>query len=350
LKTPRIVLGIETSCDETGVALVDEEGRVLSHALYSQVDEHQAYKGVVPENAARAHLHHLDVLVKQALDEANLSLCDVDALAATGGPGLIGGVMVGVTYAKALAFSLQKPFLAVNHLAAHVLMIRLLHPVAFPFLTLLVSGGHCQLLCVRGLEDILVLGETLDDAVGECFDKCARLLGFPYPGGPAIEKAAIGGNPQALSLPRPFARDPHIQFDFSFSGMKAAFRRAVEIRLDQGPFPPSEISDYAASLQEAIIQALLSRSRHALEWAQQTIPAINHFIIAGGVAANQALRSRFEQLTKEYGVTCLAPPPSLCTDNGVMIAWAGIEKLKKGQLDSLDFKPRPRWPLGEKIR
>jgi N6-L-threonylcarbamoyladenine synthase len=341
------VLGIETSCDETAVAVVEAAadggpvgsnrpvGRILANVVYSQLTEHRRFGGVVPEIAARAHLERLDGLVAAALAEAGLGLADLDGIAATGGPGLIGGVMVGVMTAKAMAFAHDKPFLAVNHLEGHALTVRLTEDVAFPYLLLLVSGGHCQLLTVRGPGDFTRLGTTIDDAVGECFDKTAKLLGLDFPGGPAVEKAAAGGDPQRFPLPRPMWRKPGC--DFSFSGLKTAVRLAVE-KLPAGD--PAAIADLCASFQRTVGDVLADRCTNALALAPS--PTL---VVAGGVAANLYLRGRLEEMAARHGVRLVAPPVGLCTDNGAMIAWAGLERLRLGLVDPLDFRPRPRWPL-----
>ncbi|TAJ96722.1 MAG: tRNA (adenosine(37)-N6)-threonylcarbamoyltransferase complex transferase subunit TsaD [Reyranella sp.] len=335
------VLGIETSCDETAVAVVEGAagaqpvGRILSNTVYSQLTEHRRFGGVVPEIAARAHLERIDGLVAQALDEAGLGLADLDAIAATGGPGLIGGVMVGVMTAKALAFAHDKPFIAVNHLEGHALSVRLTEPVEFPYLLLLVSGGHCQLLTVRGPGDFTRLGTTIDDAAGECFDKTAKLLGLGFPGGPAVEKAAVGGDPKRFALPRPMWRKPGC--DFSFSGLKTAVRQTVE------KLPADDaraVADLCASFQRTVGDVFADRCANALVLAPSST-----LVVAGGVAANTYLRGRLEEVAAAHGAQLVAPPVRLCTDNGAMIAWAGVERLRLGQVDALDFRPRPRWPL-----
>jgi N6-L-threonylcarbamoyladenine synthase len=335
------VLGIETSCDETAVAVVEAPagdaplGTLLSNVVYSQMSEHRSFGGVVPEIAARAHLERLDGLVADALKEAGLGLADLDGIAATGGPGLIGGVMVGVMTAKALAFAHEKPFIAVNHLEGHALSVRLTEPVTFPYLLLLVSGGHCQLLTVRGPGDFARLGTTIDDAVGECFDKTAKLLGLGFPGGPAVERTARGGDAQRFALPRPMWKKPGC--DFSFSGLKTAVRQAVE------KLPPSDsqaIADLCASFQRTVGDVLADRCSNALALAPSST-----LVVAGGVAANLYLRGRLEEVAARHGASLVAPPVKLCTDNGAMIAWAGLERLRLGWTDGLDFRPRPRWPL-----
>jgi len=335
------VLGIETSCDETAVAIVEAPegdrpmGRILANVIYSQLTEHRRFGGVVPEIAARAHLERIDGLLADALAEAKLGLGDLDGIAATGGPGLIGGVMVGVMTAKALAFAQDKPFLAINHLEGHALSVRLTEDVAFPYLLLLVSGGHCQLLTARGPGDFTRLGTTIDDAVGECFDKTAKLLGLGFPGGPAVERMAKQGDPQRFALPRPMWRKPGC--DFSFSGLKTAVRQTVE-KLPAGN--QQAVADLCASFQRTVGDVLADRCTNALE-----IAAMTTLVVAGGVAANAYLRGRLEKMASEHGVRLVAPPVDLCTDNGAMIAWAGIERLRLGKTDALDFRPRPRWLL-----
>jgi len=331
------VLGIETSCDETAVAVVEAPpgdapvGRILANVVYSQLTEHRRFGGVVPEIAARAHLERIDGLVADALAESGLELGDLDGIAATGGPGLIGGVMVGVMTAKAMAFAQDKPFLAINHLEGHALSVRLTEQVTFPYLLLLVSGGHCQLLTVRGPGDFTRLGTTIDDAVGECFDKTAKLLGLDAPGGPAVEQAAKDGDEMRFALPRPMWRKAGC--DFSFSGLKTAVRQTVEkLPTDDA----QAISDLCASFQRTVGDVLVDRCGNALGMVPN-----DTLVVAGGVAANIYLRGRLQGL----GVRLVAPPIRLCTDNGAMIAWAGIERLRLGLVDSLDFAPRPRWPL-----
>ncbi|HZT51435.1 MAG TPA: tRNA (adenosine(37)-N6)-threonylcarbamoyltransferase complex transferase subunit TsaD [Stellaceae bacterium] len=331
-----LVLGIETSCDETAAAVVaDAAPRVRANLVLSQLAEHRPYGGVVPEIAARAHLDHLDGLIARALAEAGVEFEALDAVAATGGPGLIGGVMVGVMEAKAIAFARGLRFLAVNHLEGHALSARLVAEVAFPFLLLLVSGGHCQLLLVEGVGRYRRLGTTIDDAAGEAFDKGAKLLGLGYPGGPAIERAAASGDAARVPLPRPMLGRPGC--DFSFSGLKTALAR----RVAAGGDAPA---DCAAALQAAIIDCLLDRTRRAISLSRRLAP-VRTLVAAGGVAANRALRDGLAALAADSGLAFVAPPAWLCTDNGAMIAWAGIERLRLGLVDELDFAPRPRWPL-----
>ncbi len=334
------VLGIETSCDETAVAIVDGDRSVLAHTLSSQVDVHRPYGGVVPEIAARSHLERLDGLVTTALRDANLRPADLDGFAVTAGPGLIGGVIVGVMTAKALASVHKKPFLAINHLEGHALTVRLTDGVAFPYLLLLVSGGHCQLLLVRGVGAYTRLGTTLDDAAGECFDKAAKMLGLGFPGGPAVERAAKTGRADRFPLPRPLKGRPGC--DFSFSGLKTAVRHCVEA-LPPGPLTGQDGADLAAALEVAIVESVVDRAGNALALCSDAPPTA--FVAAGGVAANGALRSALAGLADRHGLPFIVPPPDLCTDNAAMIAWAGVERLRLGLTDSLDFKPRPRWPL-----
>ena len=344
------VLGIETSCDETAVAVVEApgvdspgigppRGTLLANVIYSQLGEHRRIGGVVPEIAARAHLDRIDGLVNEALAESGLGLADLDGIAATGGPGLIGGVMVGMMTAKALAFAHDKPLIAVNHLEGHALSARLTEDVSFPYLLLLVSGGHCQLLAVRGPGDYTRLGTTIDDAVGECFDKTAKLLNLGFPGGPAVERAAMGGDAQRFNLPRPMWKKPGC--DFSFSGLKTAVRQAVE-KLPQGD--AKAVTDLCASFQRTVGDVLADRCGNAL--AQQPMDTL---VVAGGVAANVYLRGRLQEVAARYGARLVAPPIKLCTDNGAMIAWAGVERLRLGKVDGLDFAPRPRWPLDPRL-
>ncbi|MCZ6859390.1 MAG: tRNA (adenosine(37)-N6)-threonylcarbamoyltransferase complex transferase subunit TsaD [Alphaproteobacteria bacterium] len=341
-RAPPIVLGIETSCDETAAAIVTGDRIVLAEPVLSQIEEHQAYGGVVPEIAARAHLEHLPGLIARAIREAGIVFDALDAVAGTGGPGLIGGVHVGVMTAKAIASVHDLPFLAINHLEGHALSVRLVdEDVAFPYLLLLVSGGHCQLLSVDGVGRYRRLGTTLDDAAGECFDKVAKMLGLGFPGGPAVERAAKTGDSARFELPRPMRG--RAGCDFSFSGLKTAVRLAGEA-LPPGALGEKDVADLCASFQAAAVDVMADRCANAMKMfeAKSERPA---FVAAGGVAANAAVRLRLEELAGENGFRFLAPPPRLCTDNAAMIAWAGIERLKLGLTDSLDFKPRPRWPL-----
>ena len=339
-----LVLGIETSCDETAAAVVEDasaaDRRIRSTLVLSQLAEHRPYGGVVPEIAARAHLEHLDGLITRALDAAGVAFGDLAGVAATGGPGLIGGVLVGVMEAKAIAYARALPFVAVNHLEGHALSARLTDDVAFPYLLLLVSGGHCQLLAVEGVGTYRRLGTTIDDAAGECFDKGAKLLGLGYPGGPAIEQVARGGDATRFTLPRPLLGRPGC--DFSFSGLKTALAETVQ---RHGSLDDRARANLAAALQAAIIDCLLDRTAHAAAAFTARHGRGHALVAAGGVAANAALRPRLSKLADEWKLHFVVPPPALCTDNAAMIAWAGVERLKLGLTDTLDFAPRPRWPL-----
>jgi N6-L-threonylcarbamoyladenine synthase len=328
-----IILGIESSCDETAAALVTGDRQILAHRLAGQEAEHRPYGGVVPEIAARAHVEALIPLVEGALGDAGLTLADVDAIAATAGPGLIGGVMVGLVTAKALAHAAGKPLVAVNHLEGHALSPRLSDPdLEFPYLLLLVSGGHCQLLFVEGVGQYRRLATTIDDAAGEAFDKTAKLLGLGFPGGPAVEKAALSGDAKAVPLPRPLlgSVEPH----FSFAGLKSAVLRAR----DTGTHRPEDI---AASFQRAVVDCLIDRTTRALDQAD----GATALVVAGGVAANASIRAALETLAAKHGLPFVAPPLWLCTDNAAMIAWAGYERFAAGCRDDLDTPARARWPL-----
>ena len=328
-----LVLGIESSCDETAVALVDTDRRILAERIASQIDQHAPYGGVVPEIAARAHAERLAPMLEAVMNDAGVSLADCEAIAATAGPGLIGGVMVGLVSAKALAMAADKPLMAINHLEGHALSPRLADPeMTFPYLLLLVSGGHCQILRVEGVGQYRRLATTIDDALGEAFDKSAKILGLGYPGGPAVEKLALDGKPDAVPLPRPLkgSQEPH----FSFAGLKSAVLRAKQSGEHQD-------EDIAASFQQAAIECLVDR----LEKALSTSSAADTLVVAGGVAANQAIRGALEAFASSHEMRFSAPPLKLCTDNAAMIAWAGCERLALSQNDPLDFVARPRWPL-----
>ncbi len=341
-----IVLGIETSCDETAAAVVtrseDGTGSILSDIVLSQIDDHAAFGGVVPEIAARAHVEVLDSVVRSALAQASLTFADIDAVAATAGPGLIGGVLVGLTTAKAIALAADKPLIAVNHLEGHALTARLTDGIAFPYLLLLVSGGHSQFLAVEDIGRYRRLGSTIDDALGEAFDKAAKLLGLPYPGGPAVEKAAKAGDPTRFPLPRPLIDRPGA--DFSFSGLKTAVRLAAEAA---APLSDKDVADLCASFQAAVTDVVANRAAHAMRAFADSHGGPHVLVAAGGVAANQALRSALRNSAEDHGFRMVAPPVRLCSDNGVMIAWAGAERLARGLTDPLDVAARPRWPLDE---
>jgi N6-L-threonylcarbamoyladenine synthase len=352
-----LVLGIETSCDETAAAVVEADptpgvpvGRIRSNAIYAQLSEHKPFGGVVPEIAARAHLERIDGMVARALADAGVGLPDLDGIAATAGPGLIGGVIVGVMTGKAFSLAHHKPFLAINHLEGHALTARLVEAVDFPFLLLLVSGGHCQLLAVEGVGRYTRLGTTIDDAVGEAFDKTAKLLGLGFPGGPAVERTARDGDPARFDLPRPLWRKPGC--DFSFSGLKTAVRQmAATLPKDD----PAAIAGLAASFQRTVGDILVDRCRNAIaifreKYAPRAAWRPVTLVVAGGVAANQYLRAQLGGLTAAHDAHLVAPPPALCTDNAAMIAWAGVERLRLGLVDGLDVAPRPRWPLDPTAR
>jgi N6-L-threonylcarbamoyladenine synthase len=342
------VLGIETSCDETAVAVVgDHPGPVIrSNLIHSQLAEHAPYGGVVPEIAARAHLDHIAGLIGRALAEAGTSVDRLDGVAAAAGPGLIGGLIVGSMAAKGLAWAAKKPYMAVNHLEAHALAARLSPGVEFPYLLLLVSGGHTQLLVCAGVGRYRQLGTSRDDAAGEAFDKSAKLMGLGYPGGPAIEEAARTGDPARFALPRPLKGREGC--DFSFSGLKTAVRHIVaDMDVRAGPLGPQDVADLALSVELAICDTLIERTRNALQWFRRHHPEGKSLVAAGGVAANLRLRVRLAALAASAGLEFVAPPVALCTDNGAMIAWAGLERLRLGLTDGLDAPVRPRWPLDE---
>ena len=334
-----IILGIESSCDETAAALIGSDREILSHHIASSAEIHASFGGVVPEIAARQHLDIIDKVVEAAFAEAGLTMADIDAVAATGGPGLIGGVLVGTMTAKAIAHARGLPFFAINHLEGHALTARLTDGISFPYLLLLVSGGHSQLLAVYGAGQYKRLGTTMDDAAGEAFDKGAAILGLGYPGGPAIQKAAKEGDARAIQLPRPRkgAKDCH----FSFSGLKTALAQKWEKAEDKSA---SSRADFAASLQAAIADCLIDRTRRAMQdFADET--NTRQLVIAGGVAANLEIGTRLKRLAKELSFDLVIPPAYLCTDNAAMIAWAGHEYMALDRDTPLDFAPRPRWPL-----
>ena len=341
--TSAVVLGIETSCDETGVALVSSDRRILAEKLASQLDRHAPFGGVVPEIAARAHLDILDIMIDEVMKEAGLGFADLDAVAATAGPGLIGGLIIGLVHAKAIAAVHRHPLIAVNHLEAHALTARLTDPeLEFPYLLLLVSGGHCQLLMVKGVGRYQRLGTTLDDALGEAYDKAAKMLNLGYPGGPAIEDAARSGDHLAFDFPRPMRGKSNCHF--SFSGLKTALRHAIQ-RLGPSSLESPHINDLSASFQAAAIDSLLDRTARAITLTQDMSDVPKALVVAGGVAANSYLRDRLVTLAGRAGLPLILPPPRLCTDNGVMIAWTGIERLSLNLTDGLDAIARARWPL-----
>ncbi|MGB8366187.1 MAG: tRNA (adenosine(37)-N6)-threonylcarbamoyltransferase complex transferase subunit TsaD [Rhizomicrobium sp.] len=340
---PFTVLGLETSCDETAAAIVRGSapgpGEVLSNVVLSQLEEHRPYGGVVPEIAARAHIEALDAVIEQAMAEAQCDWADLDAIAATAGPGLIGGVMVGLTTGKALALASGKKLVAVNHLEAHALTARLTNGAEFPFLLLLISGGHCQLLAVEGVGHFRLYGTTIDDAVGEAFDKTAKLLGLPYPGGPAIEALAAQGEPRRFALPRPMLGRPGA--DFSLSGLKTAVRQVARA----AGFGGRDRADLAAAFQAAVVDVLIDRTGAAMERFGREFGDNRTLVVAGGVAANGAVRGALAALCSERGFAIKIPPPGLCTDNGAMVAWAGVERSQLGLFDAFGVAPKARWPL-----
>ena len=343
------MLGIETSCDETAasvVELADGSARILSNVVLSQIGDHAAYGGVVPEIAARAHVEALDGIVEAALAEAGTGLADLDGIAATAGPGLIGGLLVGLMTAKALSVAAGKPLLAVNHLEGHALTARLTDGLAFPYLLLLVSGGHTQVILVRGVGDYERWATTIDDALGEAFDKTAKLLGLPYPGGPAVERRAAAGDGARFDFPRPLRGEARP--DFSFSGLKTAVRQAASAI---APLSETDIDDICASFQRAIADTLAERVGRSLARFRERFPDLANpaLVVAGGVAANRAIRAVLEELCAAGGFRLVAPPLELCTDNAAMIAWAGIERMRSGldAGDAMTMAPRSRWPLDE---
>ena len=341
-----IVLGIETTCDETAAAVVERQadgrGRILSNVVLSQVDQHAAFGGVVPELAARAHVEVLDGIVAEAMTQAGVPLERIDGIAAAAGPGLIGGVIVGLTTAKAIAMVAGKPLIAVNHLEAHALTARLTDATAFPYCLFLASGGHTLTLAVRGVGDYVRLATTMDDAIGEAFDKTAKLLGLGYPGGPQVEKEAARGKATRFALPRPMQHRK--EADFSFSGLKTALRIEAEA---VAPLSDEDVSDLCASFQAAVTDVVYDRLRAGLRIFRAQYGAPTALVVAGGVAANQAIRAVLSTLATEEKIKLIAPPPELCTDNGAMIAWAGAERLALGLADTLAAAPKARWPLDE---
>ncbi len=342
------VLGIETSCDETAASVValDDAGvpEILSNVVLSQIEEHAAFGGVVPEIAARAHVEALDGIVEAALAEAGVALTDVDGIAATAGPGLIGGLIVGLMTAKAIAAAAQKPLIPINHLEGHALTARLTDGLGFPYLLLLVSGGHTQVVLVRGVGSYERWATTIDDALGEAFDKTAKLIGLPYPGGPSVERTATEGDAARFSFPRPLKGEQRL--DFSFSGLKTAVRQAASAI---APLSDRDVADICASFQLAVTETLCERVGRSLARFRQTFPDLAQpvLVVAGGVAANKAIRAALEEMAERHRARLVAPPLKLCTDNAAMIAWAGIERMRAGLADEdgLAFAPRSRWPL-----
>lgn len=341
-----LILGIESSCDETAVAVVSADKTILSNIILTQLEEHKPYGGVVPEIAARSHIDHLNGLVREALKQAKIGFEDLSAIAVTSGPGLIGGVMVGLMTAKSLAFARNLPLISVNHLEGHALSVRLTEELSFPYLLLLVSGGHCQLLVVKGVGEYERLGTTIDDAAGEAFDKTAKILGLDYPGGPAVEKAALKGDPARFKFPRPLKGRPGS--NFSFSGLKTAVVRTKDTLCEEknGILAKQDIYDLAASFQAALTDAIIDRVDNALEHFIEHYPSNEKMlVVAGGVAANSSIKEKLGERCKTYGFELKAPPMNLCTDNGAMIAWVGVEKFLREDFSDLSVGAVARWPL-----
>lgn len=344
------ILGLESSCDDTAAAIVRQTDgmapEILSSQVFGQTALHSEFGGIVPEIAARAHVEKLDLMVEQALACAELRLAQVDAIAVTAGPGLIGGVISGVMCAKGLAAGSGKPLIGVNHLAGHALTPRLTDQLGFPYLMLLVSGGHCQFLIVRSATDFTRLGSTIDDAPGEAFDKTAKLLGLPQPGGPAVEEAAKTGDPQQISLPRPLLDRPGC--DMSFSGLKTAVLRARDaITAEKSGLTLQDRNDICASFQQAVADVMAEKSRRAISLYLQETPPHPVIAVAGGVAANRTICTALQEVARNAGITFTAPPLNLCTDNAAMIAWAGLERFRLGLFDDMQLAARPRWPLDQ---
>ncbi|MDG1995181.1 MAG: tRNA (adenosine(37)-N6)-threonylcarbamoyltransferase complex transferase subunit TsaD [Emcibacteraceae bacterium] len=345
-KSSSLIMGIESSCDETAVAIVSEDKEILTNIILTQLEEHKPYGGVVPEIAARSHINHLNRLVREAMTEAKVDFDDLSAIAVTSGPGLIGGVMVGLMTAKAIAYARGLPLISVNHLEGHALSVRLTEDVSFPYLLLLVSGGHCQLLVVKGVGNYERLGTTIDDAAGEAFDKTAKILGLDYPGGPAVEQAALSGDAKRFKFPRPLKGKAGS--NFSFSGLKTAVLRARDKVCEEngGHLTTQDVCDLAASFQEAVVDSLLNRVENGLKYYIEHYEIKNKtLVVAGGVAANTMIKEKLAGLCAGYEFEVKAPPMKLCTDNGAMIAWAGIEKFKQGEFSKFDIGAVARWPL-----
>jgi N6-L-threonylcarbamoyladenine synthase len=341
----RPVLGIETSCDETAAAVVDGEGRVLAESVLSQLAEHSPFGGVVPEIAARSHLRYLSEQVRLVMEKADIGFSDLGGVAATSGPGLVGGLIVGCQFGKGVAIANGLPFVAVNHLEAHALTARLPGLVEggapFPYLLLLLSGGHSQCIAVTGLGQYVRLGGTIDDAAGEAFDKVAKLLDLGWPGGPALEIIAAEGDPTSYPFPRPLIR--RLGCDLSFSGLKTAVAQTV--RRISPNLTHKKRADIAASFQRAVVDVLADRAGHAMETMRERFPGAHLLVVAGGVASNASVRAGLAAAARSRGFRLVAPPIRLCSDNAVMVAWAGVERLRLGWSDDIDFNARPRWPL-----
>lgn len=337
-----LCLGIESSCDETSAAIVSSDREILSHIIYSQIPQHQKFGGVVPELAARAHILVIDEVVGKALADAGKTIADIDVVAATAGPGLIGGVLVGWEFAVGLTQSTGKPLVAVNHLEGHALVPRLSNNVPFPYLLMLASGGHSQILLARGVGDYEIIGQTLDDSAGEAFDKVSKMLGLGYPGGPIVDERSKSGDKNAFKFPRPLCDKPGC--DFSFSGIKTSVRTQINNANEQSE---EFINNICASFQAAVVDCIINRLQNALSDPRVIDVAPQTMVVAGGVAKNSAIRAAMEKLAKDSGMEFAAPPLNLCTDNGAMIAWAGIENYLDGRIVREPIAPRPRWPLTE---
>lgn len=335
------ILGLESSCDDTSVAIVDSEPSILSNIIIGQNKEHELFKGVVPEIAARSHLSNIQTALDRCLEESGVALDDIDAIAATSGPGLIGGVIVGSMFGKSLASVLKKPFIAINHLEGHALTPRLTDNVPFPYLLLLASGGHCQFIAVKGLGQYKILGQTLDDAIGEAFDKVAKMMDLGFPGGPIVEQIAKSGDAERFDFPRPLYNKKNC--DLSFSGLKTAVKLKINAL---GVLSKQDMSDVAASFQKTICDVVRRKSKFAMN-EYEALYNGKRIVVAGGVAANQEICSALQEVAVENGYNFVAPPIKLCTDNAAMIAFAGLERLKAGKIDNVDFKPRARWSLEE---
>jgi N6-L-threonylcarbamoyladenine synthase len=346
MQARNLVLGIETTCDETAAAVVerhsDGSGRILSNVVRSQIEEHVPFGGVVPEIAARAHVDMLDGIVESAMKEAGVGFAELSAVAAAAGPGLIGGVIVGLTTAKAIAMVHDTPLIAVNHLEAHALTPRLTNVLEFPYCLFLASGGHTQIVAVVGVGNYVRLGTTVDDAMGEAFDKVAKMLGLPYPGGPQVEYAAQYGDPARFAFPRPMVG--RADANFSLSGLKTAVRNEASRLV---PLEPQDIADLCAGFQAAALESTADRLKVGLKLFQEKFGAPRALVAAGGVAANQAIRGALQDVAEKAGTMLIIPPPALCTDNGAMIAWAGAERMALGMIDGMDAPPRARWRLDE---
>ncbi|MCL2369328.1 MAG: tRNA (adenosine(37)-N6)-threonylcarbamoyltransferase complex transferase subunit TsaD [Alphaproteobacteria bacterium] len=352
MKNKILCLGIESSCDETSAAVVDSDKNILSHIIYSQEQEHAKFGGVVPELAARSHILALQSVIERALADAGKTIDDMDVIAATAGPGLIGGVIVGWMGAVGIANSTGKPLVAVNHLEGHALTPRLTEDIEFPYLLFLASGGHTQILLVMGVGNYELIGTTIDDAAGECYDKVAKMLGLGYPGGPAVDAAAQLGDANTYKFPRPLCDKPGC--DFSFSGMKTSARNILDkcrgvLHTPAGasiaPLQNEFVNNFCASFQSAVVDVIINRLQNAIDITKNKKPTA--LVVAGGVAKNLAIRSSLEKLAHESGLKFVAPPMDLCTDNGAMIAWAGIENFRLGKIVDAPVAPRPRWSLTE---